>query len=423
MSKTTVRLFMTAAIAAMMTSCSSNTTSEDQGITPENQGTPMRFSAPAVGTMETRTRASEPLKSGFLVSTYKNGTISQQEVMNQYEAKYSSDPWNTTNTSWKTVGTVTDGFYQEQFEKYWDTSAYPYEFLAIAPAPIENKAIKTGFEVTAHSVKLAAGVTGQTVSDGTVTPASPDPEYLVAHLERKRKSDSSTQTEDIDRLTGTTAGSNTSPTGSVPLPFHHLSSRVRFGIYTTEPVSESQKLPITNVSFKVSSANTDGFVTKATGYEASNVSTSNNALSGTFTGLTKSTEDVELLKFTGPYIGTEEKFPDAYLQNHEWNSKQDVNAYYFECKDGFTQVPQGKVKLTVSFTITTTTGTELKYTNEPLKITDANGNEVNEFTWEPNHLYTYYIVVRKLLNHDISFTATVADWEDVNGNIETNLEE
>ena len=415
---------MTAAFAAMLASCSSNTLSEDTTKQEEDLGTPMRFSAPAVGTMESRTRASEALKSGFLVSTYKNyGSTAQQEVMKQYEAKYKEDSWNTTNTKWTTVGTTSDGFYQEQFEKYWDTSAYPYEFLAIAPAPIDNGAVKTGFEVTATSVKLAAGVTGQTVSDGTVSPASPNPEYLVAQLERKRQTDNTALIEDIDQLTGTTAGNNSSPTGSVPLPFHHLSAKVRFGIYTTEHVSEAQSLPITNVSFKVKSKNTEGFVTKATGYEATNVSATNNALSGSFTGLEKSTTDVELLKLTGPVVGTEVKFPDAYLDKHEWKSKDDVNAYYFECKDGFTQVPQGNVQLTVSFTIKPTNGEELKLEDQLLKITDANGNEVSEFSWEPNHLYTYYIVVRHLFNHEISFTATVADWEDISGKIDTNLEE
>ena len=415
---------MTAAFAAMLASCSSNTLSEDTTKQEEDLGTPMRFSAPAVGTMESRTRASEALKSGFLVSTYKNyGSTAQQEVMKQYEAKYKEDSWNTTNTKWTTVGTTSDDFYQEQFEKYWDTSAYPYEFLAIAPAPIDNGAVKTGFEVTATSVKLAAGVTGQTVSDGTVSPASPNPEYLVAQLERKRQTGNTALTEDIDQLTGTTAGNNSSPTGSVPLPFHHLSAKVRFGIYTTEHVSEAQSLPITNVSFKVKSKNTEGFVTKATGYEATNVSATNNALSGSFTGLEKSTTDVELLKLTGPVVGTEVKFPDAYLDKHEWKSKDDVNAYYFECKDGFTQVPQGNVQLSVSFTIQPTNGEELTVTDQLLKIIDANGNEVSEFSWEPNHLYTYYIVVRHLFNHEISFTATVADWEDISGKIDTNLEE
>ena len=418
---------MTAAFAAMLASCSSNTLSEDTTKQEEDPGTPMRFSAPAVGTMESRTRASEALKSGFLVSTYKNyGSTAQQTVMDQYEAKYQSDAWTTTNTSWTTVGTTSDGFYQEQFEKYWDTSAYPYEFLAIAPAPIESGAtkVKTGFEVKANSVKIASATEGQTVADGVVTPSSEGKtEYLVAQMERKRNTDNTTQTVDTDQLTGTAISGNTSPTGKVPLPFHHLSAKVRFGIYTTEHVSEAQSLPITNVSFKVKSKNTEGFVTKATGYEATNVSATNNALSGSFTGLEKSTTDVELLKLTGPVVGTEVKFPDAYLDKHEWKSKDDVNAYYFECKDGFTQVPQGNVQLTVSFTIKPTNGEELKLEDQLLKITDANGNEVSEFSWEPNHLYTYYIVVRHLFNHEISFTATVADWEDISGKIDTNLEE
>ncbi len=422
MIRVSVRLSILAALTAMA-SCSSNTSLDEQPTPHEDLGTPLRFSSPAVGTMESRTRASESLKSDFLVSTYKNygSSTAQEEVMRQYEAKYKTDTWNTTNTSWNTVGTTTDGFYQEQFEKYWDTSAYPYEFLAIAPAPIENQAIKTGFSVIDGNVQITSTITGQTVADGTVTPKeASSPEYLLSQMERKRKDADATQTEDIDKLTNTTIGSNTSPTGKVPLPFHHLTSKVRFAIYTTEPVSESQSLPITDVSFKVKSSDGNGFVTSANGYSA-NVSSTVNALAGTFSGLQYSTDPVELLKLSGPT--TEGTFPDAYLEKHEWKSKDDVNAYFFECKDGLAQVPQKNLQLLVSFTITPTVGEPYKVTDMPVELTDADGNKVKVFTWEPNHLYTYYIVVRHLFSHEISFTATVSDWEDINGKIATNLEE
>ncbi len=422
MKRVSVRLSILAALTAMA-SCSSNTALDEQPTPHEDLGTPLRFSSPAVGTMESRTRASESLKSDFLVSTYKNygSSTAQEEVMHQYEAKYKTDTWNTTNTSWNTVGTTADDFYQEQFEKYWDTSAYPYEFLAVAPAPIENKAIKTGFSVIDGKVQITSTITGQTVTDGMLTPeAASSPEYLLSQMERKRKDADATQTEDIDKLTNTAIGSNTSPTGKVPLPFHHLTSKVRFAIYTTEPVSESQKLPITDVSFKVKSSDSNGFVTSASGYSA-NVSSTVNALAGTFSGLQYSTAPVELLKLSGPT--TEGTFPDAYLEKHEWKSKDDVNAYFFECKDGLAQVPQNNLQLLVSFTITPTVGEPYKVTDMPVELTDADGNKVKVFTWEPNHLYTYYIVVRHLFSHEISFTATVSDWEDINGKIATNLEE
>ena len=88
-----------------------------------------------------------------------------------------------------------------------------------------------------------------------------------------------------------------------------------------------------------------------------------------------------------------------------------------------TQVPQENVKLTVSLTIEPTVGDPFTLTDVPLTLTDTDGNKVDRFTWKPNCFYTYYIIVRKLFSHDISFTATVSDWEDVDGKIDTDLED
>lgn len=425
MNKQMVRPFMWAAVAASMISCSSNSQSEEQPTICEEDQFPMRFSSPAVGTMESRTRATT-LTSGFLVSTYKDyGLDSQQEVMNQYEAQYQSDPWTATNTSWNTVGTTADGFYQTQYEKYWDLDTNPYEFFAIAPAPIENGALKAGFVVSDKKLTIGYPYTGQYAADGKVSSfnTAATEEYLVSQVERRRYDANPSQSEDTDRLTGTTISGNTTPTGKVPLPFHHLTSKVRFAIYTTEPVSENQTLPITGVSFKVKTTDgSDGFVKSVSGYTADMSSTST-AIQGSFTSPTHATDNVDLLTLTGPVVATEEKFPEAYLEKHEWESKTKTNAYFFECEDGLAQIPQGNVQILVSFTITPTTGDPLVYENVPLTIKDSDGNEVSTFTWEPNHLYTYYIVVGKLISHDISFTATVADWENVYGEINTNLED
>ena len=411
------------AALAVLASCSSNTMSEEeQQIEPA--GTPMRFSAPAVGKMDTRvTRASESLTTGFLVSTYKGyGTTDRQEVMKQYEALYQPDGWSSTGAKWNTVGTTADGFYQTQYEKYWDTSAFPYEFFAIAPAPVKDGSVISGFELTATNVKIGAATEGQTVADGVVTPTSPATEYLLSQMERRKNGSDATKTDDMDMLTGTRIGNGgDSPTKAVPLPFHHLSSKVRFGIYTTEHVSESQKLKIKDVAFKVTSADAQGFVAKANGYTANMGSAGvANAFDGEFTGVERKAQPVSLLTLSGP---TENKFTEAYLEKHEWESRDKANAYFFECEGGLTQVPQENVKLTVSLTIEPTVGDPFTLTDVPLTLTDTDGNKVDRFTWKPNCFYTYYIIVRKLFSHDISFTATVSDWEDVDGKIDTDLED
>ena len=407
--------------ALLATACSSSSSPEEQQtITPT--GSPMRFSTPSVGNMETRgaTRASHSLASDFLVSVYKSyKTSAQQTVMSQYQARYTASGWSGTGANWNTVGITTDGFYQEQTEKYWDTAAFPYGFLAIAPAPVSGTSVADGFAVDDKQIKVKCAWQSQSAADGAITPSAPSPEYVVAQLTRRGNASDATHTDDVDLITGSTIGNgNDSPTKSVPLPFHHLSSKVRFGIYSTEPVSESQSIKIKNVSFTVTSAESDGFVTSAGSY-AVNLTSVGNALGGSFGDKTFSATEKTLLTFTGP----KDSDSDAFLEKHEWKSADDVNAYYFECKDGLVQVPQGKVKLSVSLTLEPKVGKTVTYTSCPLKITDSNGNSVEEFTWKPNTLYTYYIVVNQLFSHDISFTATVAPWEDVEGKIHTNLEE
>lgn len=373
--------------------------------------------------METRTttRASSALASDFLVSVYKAyKTGGQQTVMDQYQARYIASGWSGTAAKWNTVGTTADDFYKNQTEKYWDTSAFPYGFLAIAPAPVSGTSVADGFAVNDKEIKLKCDWQSQSVKDGVITHAAPSPEYVVAQMKRQTNATDATHTDDVDLIMGSTIGNGgDSPTKSVPLPFHHLSSKVRFAIYTTEHVSDAQSIKIKDVTFKVSSAESEGFTTSAGSY-AVDLTKASNAAEGTFGDKTYSTEGKTLLTFSGPTDGA---FTDAYLEKHEWKSTSDVNAYFFECKDGLIQVPQGKVKLTVSLTLEPKTGEKVEYKDRPLAVTDSNGNTVNEFTWEPNTLYTYYIIVKTLFPHEISFTATVAPWEDVEGKINTNLEQ
>ena len=240
-------------------------------------------------------------------------------------------------------------------------------------------------------------------------------------MQRQHNADDATKTDDIDMITGKTIGSGgDSPTKAVPLPFHRLSSKVRFGIYTTMPVVETQSVKIKDVTFKVVSTNAEGFVTSVGNYSVDFTKSGvSSVVDGEFGDKTYQTGNNQLQSFSGP----SEEFTSAYLEKHEWQSKNDVNAYYFECKDGLLQVPQSGVKLYVSFTLEPLSGEPYTVTDYPLTITDSDGNVVTEYTWRPNCLYTYYIVVNRLFSYDISFTATVSDWEDIEGRTTTDLEE
>ena len=414
--KTVSALLLIATLTA--TACSSSSLEEDGPSVPS--GTPLLFSTPYVGSMATR--ATEALASDFLVSGYKSfGATGQQTVMEQYQALYSTDAWGGTGTKWSTVGTTSDGFYKQQYVKYWDLSAFPYNFIALAPAPIKDGKVMDGFSVTYNDIKLEQTLQSQTASDGEVTPSAPATEYLLAQMQRQTNTSDATTTDDVDLLSGKTIGTGgDSPTKAVPLPFHHLSAKVRFGIFTTMPTVETQSVKIKNVTIKAKSANAEGFVTGAGSYAVDLSQTGvSSAFDGTFSGKTYQTDELQLLSFSGP---TDNKFTDAYLEKHEWNSTTDLNAYYFECSDGLLEVPQNNVQLFVSFTLQPSTGNDYTIVDYPLTITQEDGTEANLHTWRPSRLYTYYIKIARLFSYDISFTATVSDWEDLEGSISTNLE-
>lgn len=419
-------LLMTLFVAA----CSSDTTLDKPDENTESTE-PIGFSAPSVGSMETRsTRASSPLTKGFLVSAYKHyGATNQQTVMSQYEALYRSGGWSGSGTSWETVGTTADGFYQTQYTKYWDFSAFPYDFFAITPAPIANGGVKPGFELSKNRLAVAApyyslrakdGKLYNTVDNNETTEEAAEP-YLVAQLERRRKT--VTQSEDVDMIMKAASGTvNGLLNERVPLPFHHLTSKVRFGIYLAEPLRPSQSgLKIKDVTFTAKTST--GFVTAFDKYEVNlNDNTAgarNTAIDGTFAYSKRATADAELLTFSGP---TDTQFTDAYLEKHVKASDTQLNAYYFECEKGMIQIPQNDVQLYVSLTIDNGNGSVLKVQNQRL-VVDTNGTKRDQFNWLPNRLYSYYLVMANPFTDEITFTATVSSWEDIEGKLSVGLED
>ena len=376
---------------------------------------PMRFGSATMG-VETKSglrAAGDKLKHGFVVSSYKLPTTGGlQTVMERYEAVYKESPWYQ-NSSWGTVGGTPD-FYQEQFERYWDYAARSYQFHAVAPNSNKRAAeyvTKTGFTLTATELRLPdPPFKRQTATDGVVTPASSESEpYLVAQVERHLQGAASAtdydmlvkDPSDATKALVINAEKGTSSGRTVALPFHHLTSRVRFAIYTTVS-SCPASLFIHNVTISASSAS--GFITGATSYEAT-LASGKNFMQGDFKSPTREGANAETSLLT---LLTGATFPEAYLDQHVGKDK----AYFFECKDGLMQLPQTDVKLSVDLRI----GSH-RYTF-PLKV----GSE-DTFTWEPNKLYTYYIVVSNIDPFMIHFTASLTDWEDVKGSFSVDLED
>lgn len=436
-----------------LASCSSDTTITD--IPDYEEHDPLTFSVASSSTSVSRA-VSHELEQGFMVSTYKlYGSEQQQKVMDRYEASYDKTPYH--GSKWNTVGeagVAPDYFYQTQYERYWDLSAFPYRFHAITPCPktADNSNIITGFELSDQELSIPGNYEdpegtykyityqSQSVSDGVVSPSYVEDPYMIAQVER------ATDGTDWDLLqpqfdangnvtatkTQITSASNTL-TRQVPLRFHHINSKVRFGIYTTVTNFPAEALTISNVTITAKSAQEPykKFLVSANGFEStlseSNPSDEENNFFDkgkyndpdreTSYDLVKNTTRTADLKnatsrdkayfFDIPSTKVGEKADGTPIYDNITTESGTVTP------GGLLQIPQKGVKLYVEFDIN----------NEHYSFQlEVNGN--TEFDWRASCRYTYYIVVKHLVPFEIAFTATIEPWVTVtSSNINTDLEQ
>lgn len=428
-----------------LASCSSDGTITD--IPDYVEQDPLTFSVASSSTSVSRA-ASHELEQGFMVSTYKlYGSEQQQTVMYRYEALYSTDEANKYHGSkWNTVGNKDDddpsSLYQTQYERYWDLSAFPYRFHAITPCPKQASAnaLITGFELSDKKLTIPGTYTdgsdtkyilyqSQTAKDGVADPEYiPDP-YMIAQVERIYDAQNNTYRDwdllqpkftangDIDsRKTEIGSGS---ATRQVPLRFHHINSKVRFGIYTTVTNFPAEALTISNVTITAKSAQEPykKFLVSANGFEStlseSNPSDEENNFfdKGKYNDPDRETS-YDLVKNTTR---------TADLKSATSRSK----AYFFDLPNtgadamadgtpgGLLQIPQKGVKLYVEFDINN------EHYSFQLEV-----NDKTEFDWRASCRYTYYIVVTHLVPFEIAMTATIEPWVTVqSGDIGTDLEQ
>lgn len=382
-----------ALLCASLSACSSDTTIHD--VEEQHDDVPMQFSQAAINSPATRADGtSHNLEQGFLVSCWKAfGKAKQQVVMDKYEVKYKQDLWNNSSR-WDYVGTKstsTDGYYQDQYQRYWDASAFAYRFYAITPCPPHDE-IKT-FTLTDKQLVIPETVSfvSQTCENGTCSAVS-EP-YSVAQVECPDGSNNN----DKDLLNNNTQinKSATTFTRYVALPFHHITSKVRFGIYSTNGAS----FKLSNIKITVQSD--EGFITAANGYTA-NLSTAN-MLSGQFTKTTAQLSEYVLLT-------------DGSGTNEFSKYNASSNPYWFQCENGLLQIPQQDVKLLLSFDINDT-----PYSDIPIAVKSGE-TTIDSFTWESNKIYTYCINISDLSPLTIEFSAELSPWINVEGAIDTNLE-
>ena len=388
---------ITLASLMLFAACSSDKTIEEIEKIPEKGTDPLSFTCVGMDG-EAVTRASKPLTTGFLVSGYKAYSNStQQMVMKNYEVEYF-----TTGTAWD--GNVRPYWdytkVSGQYEKYWDFANFPYRFHAIAPCPTNT----TGFTLSDKQLTIPAPYKMQTSINGMVSPQDAEP-YLVSQVHR----DNDGKDTDIIKGEEINTGNNTK-NRYVWMPFHHLNSKVRFGVYTRDNWATANKIYIEDLTINVTSSD---FVKSATSYEATGTTSwqLTNEDNAGFKGLAKatSTETIQLLRFDG---GEDIKGND--LRDCQGRS----SAFWLQCPDGIMQIPQKNINMTVSFRLCG--AVDKQYTNVPIKLEDE---DITNFDWKAGNIYTYYLVLGPFDKLEITFTATLAPWEDISGSLVTDLEQ
>lgn len=405
-----------------LTACSSDATIEEEDV--YNGEIPMQFSQAAISAPLTRSASTSYLTQGFLVSSWKGfNTGKQFLIMDKYEVKYQSDPWNNLS-KWDYVGSTKDGYYKTQIERYWDATAFPYRFYAISPCPSSADIADFTLSDTRLTIPTSVTFAYQTCNNGVLT-AGAEP-YMPAQVECTDGSN----TKDIDLLNGnafiskdrTQNGATTLYDRYVALPFHHFTSKVRFAIYNNYEKKTPSDFYLYNIKVNVISGD---FITEGKGYTADLAN--EDMLHGTFTATTKATAENEktLLQTDDTKKGNLNVAVDK------------EHAYYCENKDGMIQIPQQDVRMTIAFDVygldyeddfTSADGTvvydkaskTIHYTNIVIKDNKTN---TDSFTWESNNIYTYIIKISEFYPLSIDFSAELLPWTDIYGNIETNLEQ
>ena len=407
-----------ALLCANLTACTSDSTILDEDIYTNKVA--MQFSQAVMDA--TQTRSAQSLQQGFLVSCWKGfGTGSQQVVMNKYQVNLYVDNWNY-NSKWDYVSTASRTFYQTQIERYWDFSAMPYRFYAITPCPEESQIPNFTLTDKRLSIPTSACFKGQNCTNG-ITTEGKEP-FMPAQICCTAESNNS----DYDLLNGNKLiskennGATTTLARYVALPFHHFTSKVRFAIYSTYKSNNPTTHKLKNIVVKASRQ--EGFVVSANGYSANLENKS--MIDGQFTELGTQSGEYTLL--------VDDAGSDNFAENNE-----ESKAYWCQCPNGMLQIPQEEVSLKISFTLQSEDfvkekiieSENIKYdeTTHTLTYTDIpvtaviDGSVRDSFTWKSNNIYTYVIKISEFYPIRIECTAALMPWNDVYGNIETNLEQ
>jgi hypothetical protein len=361
------------AVALFIAACSSNDTLSEKPVVvveePEKpaDSQPMVFSSSPVAT--TRSASLETFYTDFKVGVWKNfGNTTQQNVMDGYKVEY-----NATTSKWNYVGIGT------QIQRYWDQSAFPYEFRAVSPYlnGATLAADKITIDVSAKPFKA------QTYFNEVynLTPAESEP-CVVAQVSRP--------TVDISE---------------VKMPFHHLISKIGFRIYLDDPQPEGLNYVAQLDTITISIVKT-GFISESKTYTAT---TAQGLVNGTFSGDTTSDEFVVLKHGLFKELDNGTLVPIDLRKHLRQEDAIDLCPGYLQ------QIPHEDLKIRIQMQITTNDVTPAEtHTYTKLLSLNRTNDAGDLFTWEPEKRYIYYLRIPNIHSHELVLeTCEILSWDEV----------
>ena len=380
-----------ALLCASLSACSLDSTVQNE-VDYDNR-TPMAFGTSITSSESSVTRGVTSLEADFKVGTWKNFNQSnEQVVMDGYKVEYTAD---ATTNRWNYEGV------NGQVLRYWDLSAFPYEFRAVSPyfdgASIKNDGLK--LDLSGNPFQA------QTYINDAYDVTSQDGEpCVVAQVCRQKNG---TIYEDRDKIKNVEINTNEKANAvrKVHVPFHHLISKVGFRIFIDEPQPSSTDYHVMLKSVKISVVNADNqFIIASKSYTATN---DRGLGHGTF-------EDNTTAK--GEY---------TLLQHDEYADKDMCDYIKREtsldlCPNYIQQIPQQNVQIRVQVVIQTdhmvngTVNYSDTMTYDRVLSYDKTSSTGDCFTWEPDTRYIYYLHIPDLHNNDILLdTCEILPWDEV----------
>ena len=377
------------ATALLIVACSSDSTLEEEKkpVPVVDDQKPMVFSTSS--SEGAATRASSPLETlhdNFKVSVWKNygNTASQQNVMDGYKVNYTASKWDYVDV---VVGTHT------QAQRYWDITAFPYEFRATSPYLASASLATDEITLNVSSQPFKAQALINDVYNATNAESEP---CIVAHVNRQKVSDNYV---DMDVIANQeiNAASKINATRSIIMPFHHLISKVGFRIFIDDPQPTVQNYVARLNSITITAVKS-GFISESKTYTAT---TAQGLGTGIFSANTTSDEFI--------------------LLQHGLYSDLDLRQYlrqsdaYDLCPNYLQQIPQGDVKIRVQLEIKTIDGDNHEETINYDKLLSLNKTTTTGdlFTWEPEKRYIYYLHIPNIHEHEIEYTCEILSWDEV----------